>query len=104
MNLSVEHVLMFALVVCALYYLMGCDCKEGLPLDRCGGPGETTSNGTFDYARCASDLAFAECHASACAGHRAVPQRAVSRVKRPKVLIRGDTNADGSLRQVPRGE
>lgn len=30
MNLSVEHVLMFALVVCALYYLMGgCDCKEG---------------------------------------------------------------------------
>jgi hypothetical protein len=29
MDLSVEHVLMFALVVCALYYLMGCDCKEG---------------------------------------------------------------------------
>ena len=30
MNLSVEHVLMFALVVCALYYLMdGCDYKEG---------------------------------------------------------------------------
>ena len=30
MNLSVEHVLMFALVVCALYYLMGkCGCKEG---------------------------------------------------------------------------
>ena len=30
MNLSVEHILMFALVVCALYYLMGnCDCKEG---------------------------------------------------------------------------
>jgi hypothetical protein len=28
MDLSVEHVLMFALVVCALYYL-GCDCKEG---------------------------------------------------------------------------
>ena len=25
MNLSVEHVLMFALVICALYYLMG-DC------------------------------------------------------------------------------
>ena len=30
MNLNVEHVLMFALVVCALYYLMGkCGCKEG---------------------------------------------------------------------------
>ena len=30
MNLNIEHVLMFALVVCALYYLMGkCDCKEG---------------------------------------------------------------------------
>lgn len=30
MNLSVEHVLMFALVICALYYLMGkCGCKEG---------------------------------------------------------------------------
>jgi len=30
MNLSVEHVLLFALVVCALYYLMGsCGCKEG---------------------------------------------------------------------------
>jgi len=28
MNLSVEHVLMFALVVCVFYYLMGkCDCK-----------------------------------------------------------------------------
>lgn len=36
MNLSVEHVLMFALVICALYYLIGkCDCKEGYvdPLD-----------------------------------------------------------------------
>lgn len=30
MNLSVEHVFMFTLVVCALYYLMGkCGCKEG---------------------------------------------------------------------------
>ena len=30
MNLSAEHVLMFALVICALYYLMNkCDCKEG---------------------------------------------------------------------------
>ena len=29
MNLSVEHVLMFALVVCALYYLMGkCGCRR----------------------------------------------------------------------------
>ena len=31
MNLSVEHILLFGLVVCALYYLMGgCDCKEGI--------------------------------------------------------------------------
>jgi len=33
MNLSAEHVLMFALVICALYYLMNkCDCRrvEGL--------------------------------------------------------------------------
>ena len=37
---------------------------------RCGGPGTTTSNGHFDYARCASDPAFAKCHAEACAGHR----------------------------------
>jgi hypothetical protein len=37
---------------------------------RCGGPGGTTSDGTFDYARCASDPAFATCHAEACAGHR----------------------------------
>ena len=30
MNISVEHVLMFALVVCVFYYLMGnCGCKEG---------------------------------------------------------------------------
>jgi len=30
MNLSVGHVLMFALVVCALYYILGkCDCTEG---------------------------------------------------------------------------
>jgi len=29
-EMKVEHVLMFALVVCALYYLMGnCGCKEG---------------------------------------------------------------------------
>eukprot|EP01043_Picozoa_sp_COSAG02_P010643 COSAG02_NODE_378_length_23535_cov_35.310164_14_plen_865_part_00 len=37
---------------------------------RCGGPGTKTSNGHFDYARCASDPAFATCHAEACAGHR----------------------------------
>ena len=37
---------------------------------RCGGPGGTTSDGTFDYARCASDRAFAACHVEACAGHR----------------------------------
>jgi hypothetical protein len=37
---------------------------------RCSGPGTTTSNGHFDYARCASDPAFATCHAEACAGHR----------------------------------
>ncbi len=36
---------------------------------RCG-PLATTSNGHFDYARCASDLAFATCHAEACVGHR----------------------------------
>ena len=36
---------------------------------RCGGPGGTTSNGHFDYARC-SDRAFAQCHAAACEGHR----------------------------------
>jgi hypothetical protein len=38
---------------------------------RCGGPGGTTSDGHFDYARCASDSAFAVCHATACAGHTA---------------------------------
>jgi hypothetical protein len=37
---------------------------------RCDGTGGTTSDGTFDYARCASDPAFATCHAEACAGHR----------------------------------
>jgi hypothetical protein len=36
---------------------------------RCGGPGGTTSNGHFDYARC-SDRAFAVCHAEACDRHR----------------------------------
>ena len=36
---------------------------------RCGGPGGTTSNGHFDYARC-SDRAFALCNAKACDGHR----------------------------------
>ena len=36
---------------------------------RCGGPGGTTSDGAFDYARC-DDHAYAVCHADACAGHR----------------------------------
>uniref|UniRef100_A0A6C0FEI0 Uncharacterized protein n=1 Tax=viral metagenome TaxID=1070528 RepID=A0A6C0FEI0_9ZZZZ len=37
MNLSIEHVLLFGLVVCALYYLMGgCDCKEGFVYDNSG--------------------------------------------------------------------
>ena len=41
MNLSVEHVLLFGLVVCALYYLMGgCDCKEGIIIDDQGIPFE----------------------------------------------------------------
>jgi len=41
MNLSVEHVLLFGLVVCALYYLMGgCDCKEGIIIDNRGIPFE----------------------------------------------------------------
>ena len=38
MNLSVEDVLMFALVVCALYYLMGkCGCRivEGITSQAC---------------------------------------------------------------------
>jgi hypothetical protein len=35
---------------------------------RCGGPGDTTANGNFDYSQCA-DRAFASCHAEACAGH-----------------------------------
>ena len=39
MNLSVEHVLMFVLVVCAFYYLMGsCGCKEGIIIDNQGLP------------------------------------------------------------------
>ena len=39
MNLSVEHVLFFTLVVCGLYYLMGrCDCKEGIVIDDQGLP------------------------------------------------------------------
>jgi hypothetical protein len=29
-----------------------------------------TADGSFDYARCTSDPAFATCHAEACAGHR----------------------------------
>jgi len=38
MDLSVEHVLLFALVVCGLYYLMGrCDCKEGIVIDPTSG-------------------------------------------------------------------
>ncbi len=36
---------------------------------RCGGPGDTNANGAFDYDLCASDRAFAACHAAACAGH-----------------------------------
>lgn len=35
---------------------------------RCGGPGGTTSDGSFDYSRCAVHT-FAQCHVEACAGH-----------------------------------
>ena len=36
---------------------------------RCGGPGGTTADGSFDYSRC-SDRVFAVCHKQACDGHR----------------------------------
>ncbi len=36
---------------------------------RCGGPGGTTADGSFDYSRC-SDRVFAVCHKHACDGHR----------------------------------
>ena len=35
---------------------------------KCGGPGGTTSDGSFDYSRCAVHT-FAQCHVEACAGH-----------------------------------
>jgi hypothetical protein len=35
---------------------------------KCGGPGGTTSDGSFDYSRCAVHM-FAQCHVEACAGH-----------------------------------
>mgnify|MGYP000993824400 CR=1 FL=1 len=52
MNLSVEHVLMFALIVCALYYLMGsCGCKEGYTPS--GKPGDCCrKNGDCDSYYC----------------------------------------------------
>ena len=35
---------------------------------RCGGPGATTVDGSFDYSRCAVRT-FSQCNAEACAGH-----------------------------------
>ena len=44
---------------------------------RCGGPGGTTADGTFDFSQCAY-RAFATCHAEACDGHGGGHRRAQS--------------------------
>ena len=64
MELTVEHVLMLALVFCAFYYLMGgCGCKEGAVFDtdgkrvsdkKCPQAGKTTACHA-DYQHCIYD-------------------------------------------------